>query len=138
VSADHDAGNLVRRYLSGWWSFAGVMIAIVGGLNLIDGIAALVRKEYFNERSLLYHNLQFFGWLAIIVGAIQLVTAVLIFLRSPTGAVIGVFIASVNAFLSFLAIAAYPAWSVIIMAVDALVIYALVQAVGAWSGDGEP
>ena len=35
-------------YLSGWWAFAGSVMLIVGGFNLIEGIAALAQKEYFN------------------------------------------------------------------------------------------
>lgn len=34
---------------SGWSLFAGVFLAVVGLSNAIEGVAALARKEYFDE-----------------------------------------------------------------------------------------
>jgi hypothetical protein len=117
-----------RGYLSGWWAFAGTMLLIVGGFNLIDGIAALAQKEYFNESGLLYENLTFWGWLSLIVGILQILAAFLVFARSFAGAVIGIFLAAVSAFFAFLAIGAYPWWALTILVVDGLVIYGLTRA----------
>ena len=117
-----------RGYLSGWWAFAGSVMLIVGGFNLIEGIAALAQKEYFNESGLLYDNLRFWGWLMLIVGIVQVLTSFLIFARSQAGAVIGIFLAAVSAFFSFLAIGAYPWWAVTILVADGLVIYGLTRA----------
>ena len=115
-------------YLSGWWAFAGTMMLIVGGFNLIEGIAALAQKEYFNSSGLLYDNLKFWGWLMLIVGIVQLITSFLIFARSLAGAVIGIFLAAVSAFFAFFAIGAYPWWALTILVVDGLVIYGLTRA----------
>jgi hypothetical protein len=122
----------VRRdygdYLSGWWAFAGTMMLIVGGFNLIHGIAALARNDYFNENGLLYTNLTFWGWWILLIGVAQIITAFLIYMRSQAGAVIGIFIAAVSAFFAFFAIGAYPWWALTILVVDGLVIYGLTQA----------
>jgi len=115
-------------YLSGWWAFAGTMMLIVGGFNLIDGIAALAQKSYFNESGLIYENLEFWGWLILIVGIVQIITSFLIFARSMAGAVIGVFLAAVSAFFAFFAIGGYPWWALTILVVDGLVIYGLTRA----------
>jgi hypothetical protein len=117
-----------REYLSGWWAFAGTMMLIVGGFNLIEGIAALAQKEYFNSSGLLYDNLKFWGWLMLIVGIVQLITAFLIYARSTAGAVIGIFLAAVSAFFAFFAIGAYPLWALTILVLDGLVIYGLTRA----------
>ena len=117
-----------RGYLSGWWAFAGTMMLIVGGFNLIEGIAALAQKEYFNSSGLLYDNLKFWGWMMLIVGIVQLITSFLIFARSLAGAVIGIFLAAVSAFFAFFAIGAYPWWALTILVVDGLVIYGLTRA----------
>jgi hypothetical protein len=115
-------------YLSGWWAFAGTMMLIVGGFNLIEGIAALSQKEFFNEGGLIYENLEFWGWVILIVGIVQLITCFLIFARSVAGAVIGIFLAAVSAFFAFFAIGAYPWWALTILVVDGLVIYGLTRA----------
>ena len=122
------SGRDYRDQLSGWWAFAGTMMLIVGGFNLIEGIAALAQKEYFNSSGLLYNNLKFWGWLMLIVGIVQLITSFLIFARSLAGAVIGIFLAAVSAFFAFLAIGAYPWWALTILVVDGLVIYGLTRA----------
>lgn len=121
-------GRGYGEYLSGWWAFAGTMLAIVGGFNLIDGIAALAQKSYFNEAGLLYSNLKFWGWWLLIIGVIQLLTALLVFMKSEAGGIFGIFLAAVSAFFAFLSIGAYPLWAVIILVLDGLVIYGLTRA----------
>jgi hypothetical protein len=122
----------VRRdyggYLSGWWAFAGTMMLIVGGFNLIHGIAALVQDDYFNEGGLIYENLTFWGWWILLIGIVQLLAAFLIFARSTAGALLGIFLAAASAFLAFFAVGAYPWWALTILVVDGLVIYGLTQA----------
>jgi hypothetical protein len=114
--------------VSGWWLFAGVMMLIAGGFNIIEGISALVEKEYFDRSGLLYHNLRFWGWVILIIGILQIITCRFIYVRSRTGALLGIFMASLSAFAAFLAIGAYPLWAVIILVIDGLVIYGLAQA----------
>jgi hypothetical protein len=114
-------------YLSGWWTFAATMMLIVGGFNLIEGVAALVQKSYFDESSLIYENLKFWGWWLLIIGIVQIFTSVLIFMRSTAGQVVGIFISAVSAFFAFFAIGAYPWWAITILVIDGLVIYGLTQ-----------
>ena len=117
-----------REQISGWWAFAGTMLLIVGGFNLIEGIASLAQKEYFNEGGLLYENLKFWGWWLLIIGILQLLSSVLVFMRREAGAVIGIFLAAVSAFFAFFSIGAYPLWTLTILVVDGLVIYGLTRA----------
>ena len=70
---------------TGWATFAGVLFMIAGLWNVIAGWAALVRKEYFDEASMLYHNLEVVAWVWIGIGAIQVLTSYLIFARTGTG-----------------------------------------------------
>jgi hypothetical protein len=115
-------------FVSGWWLFAGVMMLIAGGFNLIEGIAALVEKEYFDRSGLLYQNLRLWGWVILIIGALQVITCRFIYQRSQTGALLGIGMASLSAFAAFLAIGAYPLWAIVILVIDGLVIYGLTRA----------
>lgn len=115
-------------FLSGWWLFAGVMMFIAGGFNLIEGIAALSDEAYFDRSGLLYDNLQFWGVVILIIGILQIITCRFIYQRSQAGALLGIAMATVSAFAAFLALGAYPVWAIVILVIDGLVIYGLTRA----------
>jgi hypothetical protein len=109
----------------GWVVFAMVFLGLAGILNVIYGIAALSNKDYFHESGLLWSNLNTWGWVTIILGAIQIIVACMLYVRSAFGLVLGVFLAALSFIANFLAIGAYPVWSVIAMVLDGFVIWAL-------------
>jgi hypothetical protein len=109
----------------GWAAFAATMILIVGVLNVIYGLAAVIEEDYFGADELLFGNLSLWGWIHLVIGVLQAVTATLIYAGNDFGAVLGIMFAGFNAVAALLAIGAYPIWSVIILVIDGLVIYAL-------------
>jgi hypothetical protein len=115
-----------RAVGSGWASFSGVLFMIAGFWNLFAGIAALARKEYFSAAGLLYHNLQLWGWVWLVVGAIQLITSWLIISQRESGRVLGIILASISMLVWFLSIGAYPLWGVLVVTIDALILYGLI------------
>ena len=106
-------------------TFAGVLFLVAGFWNFFAGWAALVRKEYFSEASLLYHNLQVVGWVWLGLGVIQVLASYLIFARKVSGQVLGVVLASLSMLVWFFTIGAYPMWAMMIVALNALIIYGL-------------
>ncbi len=63
--------------MKGWVLFAGVMLAILGTLNLIDGIAAVGNSSFFvGEAKFVLGDLNTWGWVMIAVGVTQLLVAV--------------------------------------------------------------
>ncbi len=110
---------------TGWAMFAGVLFMVAGFWNLFAGWAALVRKEYFSEASLLYHDLLVVGWVWLGIGVIQVLASYLIFARRPSGRVLGVVLAALSMLVWFFTIGAYPMWAMMIVAIDALIIYGL-------------
>jgi hypothetical protein len=109
----------------GWAAFAATMVLIVGVFNVIYGLAAIVDDDYFGAGELLFGDLSLWGWIHLILGMAQVVTAALIYAGNDFGAVLGIMFAGFNAIAALLAIGAYPIWSVIILVVDGLIIYAL-------------
>jgi hypothetical protein len=107
------------------WLFAAILIAIAGSLNLVSGIAAVADDEIFAEGSLLFESLQTWGWVHIIIGALELGIAVLIFRANPWGAGLGMFGAFLAIMANFLSIGAYPLWSCILIAINFVVIFQL-------------
>jgi len=117
---------------SGWVLFAGIMIAMVGVLNAIYGIAAIGESSFFvNDTRYIFSGLNTWGWIILVLGALQLLAAFSIWNGRSFGRWFGIAVASVNAIAALLAIPAYPLWSLCVFAVDVLVIYGL----AAYGGD---
>ena len=110
---------------AGWAGFAAVVFLVLGIFNLVDGIAALANDDYFHVDELLFGDLAMWGTIFLVVGAAQLLTALLIFRGSHVGALLGVSLAALNAVIALLSVGAYPIWSLVILALDGVVIYAL-------------
>jgi hypothetical protein len=118
-------GASARPRRSGWVTFAGTYLFIVGAMNVIWGIAALAGDDNFSEGGLVWSTLNTWGWIILILGAFELLVGLLVLSRSIVGIVLGVLVASVGAILNFLSLGAYPVWSVIALVINGLVIYAL-------------
>jgi hypothetical protein len=111
----------------GWVAFAGVMIAIVGVLNIIYGIGAISNSHFFiRGATYILSDLNTWGWVILITGVIQFCAALAIFGRIEWGRWVGILTASVNAIIQLVFIPAYPFGSLAMFAVDILVIYGLV------------
>ncbi|HWX45033.1 MAG TPA: hypothetical protein VNY52_06895 [Solirubrobacteraceae bacterium] len=109
----------------GWAVFVAAYLGIAGILNVIWGIAALDNKAYFTSGGLLWSSLNTWGWIAIVVGAIQILGAILVAARRAGGAIIAGSLAFIGIMLNFLSIGAYPVWSVIGLVIDSLIIWAV-------------
>jgi hypothetical protein len=108
--------------------FAGVMLLMLGTFQVIEGIVALVRDEYYLvTRNGLALTIDYtaWGWIHLIIGIIAALTGIGIFLGQMWARVVGIGIAGLSALANIAFLPAYPVWSTIIIAFDVLVIYAL-------------
>jgi hypothetical protein len=73
-------GEIRAVELSGWASFAGLMLGIVAVLNVIYGVAAINNANfYLDDAKYVISGLNSWGWILLIGGAIQFGAAVSIF-----------------------------------------------------------
>jgi hypothetical protein len=109
---------------SGWVTFAGVMLLLVGVLNVIYGIAAIADSSFFieDERYIL-SNLNTWGWVTLIIGVLQLFAAFSLWSGGIYGRVVAIFAAGLSAIGALMSIPAYPLWSLAIFAVDIIIIH---------------
>jgi hypothetical protein len=115
----------------GWVIFAGCMLALVGSLNFIYGIAAISNSKFFvNDAKYVFSDLNTYGWVLLSIGTIQFLAAFGIWSGSELARWIGVFSAGLNAVAQMLALPAYPFLSLALFAVDILIIYGLVAYAG--------
>jgi hypothetical protein len=109
-----------------WLSFAGVMLAVVGVLQVLQGLSALFDEGFYVVgRNGLVVDVDFtvWGWVHLILGMVAIVTAAGLLAGNPVARVVAVLIAAFSAVVNFAFLPAYPWWSSLVIAFDVLVIY---------------
>ena len=110
----------------GWVLFAGIMLSIVGTLNIVYGIAAIDNSSFYAANAkYVITDLNTFGWFLLGVGTIQFLAAFGIWARSGWARWVGIISAGVNAILQMFFISGFPLLSVTLFSIDILVIYGL-------------
>ncbi len=79
-----------------------MLLLIAGTLNIIYGIAAVSNAHFFNNTQYVFSSLHTWGWIAVIVGIIQLTAGFSLFTGGGYGRVIGIIAASIGALESLL------------------------------------
>jgi hypothetical protein len=130
-SAEYARGQ-TRDYVEddsglGWVLFAGTMLALLAVLNFIDGVAAVSNSAFFvNDAKFVLSGLNTWGWVLIVMSAIQLALAFGIWARVKGLRWFGVAIAAANAIAQLAIMPAYPLWGLCLFTLDILVIYGLI------------
>jgi multisubunit Na+/H+ antiporter MnhG subunit len=118
-----DRGTAVEG--SSYSNFAGIFLFVVGLFNILDGVITLWRKEYFSDASVVFANMQTWGWIVLVIGIVQVLAGWLVLSRSSVGRWVGIIVVVISMMASFMAIGVYPFWTFIILAVDAMVLWGL-------------
>jgi len=129
-------GNGIAPYADsghGWAVFAGVMLLLAAGANVLYGIAALANDDYFAIDELLFGDLAVWGVVALLFAGAQLFTGVLVLKRRAMGALMGIVVATLHGFAALASIGAYPLWTVAVLVLDGLIIYGLTVHGGSWT-----
>jgi hypothetical protein len=121
---------------SGWVTFAGTMLAILGTLNIIYGIAAIDdSRVYVGDTTYVFGDLNTWGWFLLFIGAVQLLTAFGIWNGNELARWVGIAAAMGNAILQLLFLPAFPFLAMSLFALDILVIYGLIAYGGRRTAD---
>ncbi|MEU8234733.1 hypothetical protein AB0C12_34515 [Actinoplanes sp. NPDC048967] len=108
--------------------FGGVLLALTGGFQMMQGFVAILRDEYFYvTRSGLLITMDYtaWGWVHLGLGLIAVGTGIGVLAGQMWARVVGIIIGVLSALVNLAFLSAYPIWSTIIIALDVLVIYAL-------------
>ncbi|MGN6379985.1 MAG: DUF7144 family membrane protein [Gaiellales bacterium] len=124
TATDARRGGGHGRSRSGWIVFASAMLMIAGVVNIINGFTAVHNKHYFSSQ-LIYHNLTVWGWIFIIWGALQLVSAFGALSRHSFAIYMGVALASISACMWFFFVFAAPFAAIVGTSINVLVVYGL-------------
>ena len=113
---------------TGWVVFAGVIMFIVGCLNVIQGLAALLRNDvYLVTKSglLVTTSYSYWGWALIIWGGLLVLVALALFAGNEAARWFAIAAVAVNVIIQFSWFPSYPLWSIVVIGLDAAVLYAL-------------
>jgi hypothetical protein len=122
----YDAAGYEGIRGGGWIVFAASMLGLAGSWNAIQGILAIAdSRVYVNEQTLIFSNLNTWGWIMLVLGVLQLFAAFAVIGGSEWGRWFGIGCAGVNAIGQLMFFPAYPFWALAMFSVDILIIYAL-------------
>lgn len=113
---------------SGWIIFGGVMLALAGSFQLIEGFVALLDHNYYlvARNGLVVHmSYTGWGWVHIAFGTINILAGFGLFARRTAARIWAIIVAATSAIVNIGFTAAYPVWVIMIVTLDVLVIYAL-------------
>jgi hypothetical protein len=105
-------GNNHARYRSGRiHRVSAAVTAVVGTLNIFYGIGALGNASVFvGEKRLVFDNLHTYGWVLLILAAIQLTGGISLLAGNTYGRVIGIIAASLGALSNLTSIGGNDPW----------------------------
>src|SRR5688500_14122651 len=112
------------RTSSGWVTFAGVMLFMVGVLNIIYGIAAIGDSSFFvQDQKYILSNLNTWGWVTLVLGLLQIGAAFSLWSGNLYGRIVAIIATSLGAIGALMALPAYPFWSLAIFALNIIVLH---------------
>jgi hypothetical protein len=112
---------------AGWVAFAGIMLALIGFFDILQGITALTDDSYFvvAEGKLLAFDFTTWGWILLIWGVLLIVGGFGLLYGEGWARWFAIVLVFVNTIAQIGFLSAYPIWSTIVIALDVFVIYAL-------------
>ncbi|MFI0485707.1 hypothetical protein [Actinomadura sp. 9N215] len=126
----HGSGSVSARdriRTSGWLTFAGTLALVVGAFNVIDGVVALVKDDYYlvGQNDILVFDYTAWGWIWLVLGIVQIAVGAGIMAGRMWARAAGVVFAVLAAIGHLAFLQAFPLWSVLTISLCVLLIYAL-------------
>jgi hypothetical protein len=122
-----DTGGIGRAAPSGWVAFAGILMLMIGVLQIIWGLVAIIddTRITVGEAGLVVWDLTAWGWIHLIFGVILILVGGGLMSGRGWARWTAIFFVLLNAFAQIAWMTTYPIWSVLIIALDVIIIYQL-------------
>jgi hypothetical protein len=113
--------------VAGWTAFAAVVMLLSGGWSVLEGLAVLIKSQFFAQHPDYAYDVPStgWGWWHLILGLVMVAAGACLIFDMLWARTAGVTLAAFSAVTNFLSVPYSPAWSVVIIALDVLVIWAL-------------
>ncbi len=112
---------------TGWIVFAGFMMILMGVVQGIAGLTALLNDKWLlvTQNSLIAFNFTTWGWIHIIIGVLVFAAGFAVMNGAVWARVVGVIIAMLSIVANLAYANTYPIWAIAVVVINVLVIYAL-------------
>jgi hypothetical protein len=116
-----------ERQPTGWTVFAGALLLIVGSLNALYGLAAILNDEVVivGGQGVILADVTTWGWVHLILGSIVACTGLGLFSGASSARWAAIFFTGVNAVAQIVWFPAAPLWAFLIIILDVTIIYQL-------------
>jgi hypothetical protein len=128
-------GSTARAWALGGMVFAAAMMVMVGIWQILAGIAAIAKDEFFVVAPNYTYEIDTttWGWIHLVLGVIVTATGIALFTGAMWARAVGIGLAVLSAIANFLYLPYYPLWAIVIIAANVFVIWSLANA-----GPGRP
>jgi hypothetical protein len=136
--ARHDARAAEREPSGAALGFtltAAILMMIAGGLNILEGIAALIHGSFVVVvRNYAYSmSATSWGWFHLILGAVVLAAGIGLLTDKMWARIVGVVVVAISMIVNFLYIPYLPVWSIVVIAIDMAIVWALLSPRDRWA-----
>ncbi len=112
---------------SGWIAFAGMMMLILGSLDALWGLAALLNNEIVvvGGRGALIFDITAWGWIHLILGSLVALTGLGLLSGNAAARVAGIFLVAISAVAQIVWFPAAPLWAFLMIILDSVILFQL-------------
>ena len=118
------------RSMAGWIGFAGILMVLLGGLSVFQGLIALLEDEYYvvTPSGYLLFDVTGWGWIMLIWGIVLALVGLALLNGASWARWVSILLVSINVFgqLGFLGNSNDQVWLLITLTLNIIVLYALV------------
>ena len=117
------------KSMAGWIGFAGLLMVVIGAIDMLQGLIALLKDDYFvvTGSGFLAVDLTAWGWTLLIWGAVLLLAGFSLLSGQSWARWFTIVVVALNIFaqLGFLGNSSYPLWALTALTLNIIVLYAL-------------
>jgi len=126
-SRDDYARRVSARQPTGWTVFAGALMLIVGSLDALWGLAAILNDDVVlvGGNGVILADVTTWGWVHLILGSLVAITGLGLFAGTEMARFAAIFFVSINAVTQIVWFPAAPLWAFLIILLDVAIIYQL-------------
>jgi hypothetical protein len=118
-----------EKSMAGWIGFAGIVLLIVGFIDVFQGLIAVIEDDYYvvTKAGFLAVDLTTWGWVMMIWGVLLVVAGLGLGAGQTWARWFAIVVVALNVFaqLGFLGNSQYPLWALTALALNLIVLYAL-------------
>jgi hypothetical protein len=122
-----EASRVQERQPTGWTVFTGALLLIIGSLDALWGLAAILNDDVVvvGGHGVLVADVTLWGWVHLVLGSLVAITGLMLFTGNPTARMLAIFFVSVNAVSQIVWFPLAPLWAFMIILLDVVIIYQL-------------